>query len=91
MKIDLNIIKSNIEVGDVVNYKYLGKDYTCLIAIDEATTSKFPFRLVDLNSGRVLNAYGDMQMLDCYCTILAKHNELVLTKVTKEDISNDSK
>lgn len=89
MKIDLSIIKSKIEVGDVVNYKYLGKDYTCLIAIDEST-SRYPFRLVDLNSGRVLNAYGDMSMLGCYCTILAKHNELVLTKLTKEDISNDS-
>ena len=84
MKIALNVTKKKIEVGDIVNYRYLGQDYICIVASDD-TNSKYPIRLVDLKSGIVVNGYSDVRHALEYSTLLAKQDEVLLTKITKED------
>ena len=79
MKVEIRTINNSIEVGDVVNYKVRGSRI-CLVVYDDMKDS-FPYRLICLDSGKVLNGYSSLEAINESESVrlLAKSHEITIS------------
>lgn len=65
-----------IEIGDLVVEPE--SDVACLVA-DKINDSEFPYPLISIHTGKVVDFYSNIEAIREYCRLLARNKDITLT------------